>query len=89
MLYKIFMIICFTICTTLSYAKDLSVVTTIKPVYALVSAVMKDVGKPILIVKGAQSPHGFRLKPSHMQAIYNADHIFYICLLYTSDAADE
>ncbi len=54
------------------------VVASIKPVHSLVSAVMKGVGKPDLIVTGAGSPHGFALKPSQATLLENAELIFWI-----------
>ena len=38
---------------------DVKVVTSIKPVHSLVSAVMAGVGEPSLLVKGAGSPHTY------------------------------
>lgn len=54
------------------------VVASIKPVHALVAAVMDGVGKPDLIVGGAASPHAYALKPSQAQALENADLIFWV-----------
>jgi zinc transport system substrate-binding protein len=54
------------------------VVASIKPVHALVAAVMEGVGTPDLIVGGAASPHAYALKPSQAQALENADLIFWI-----------
>jgi len=54
------------------------VVASIKPVHALVAAVMEGVGKPDLIVGGAASPHAYALKPSQAQALENADLIFWV-----------
>ncbi|AKI01370.1 ABC-type Zn2+ transport system, periplasmic component/surface adhesin [Hoeflea sp. IMCC20628] len=54
------------------------VVASIKPVHALVAAVMEGVGKPNLIVGGAASPHAYALKPSQAQAMENADLIFWV-----------
>ena len=54
------------------------VVTSIKPVDSLVSAVMKGVGEPYLIVKGAASPHTAALKPSDAGALSDAKAIFWI-----------
>jgi zinc transport system substrate-binding protein len=55
-----------------------NVVTTIKPVHSLVSAVMKGVGEPAILVDGAASPHGYALKPSQAAALQDADVIFWI-----------
>lgn len=54
------------------------VVTSIKPVHSLVSAIMQGVGKPELIVDGAASPHTYNLKPSNARALQDAKVIFWI-----------
>jgi len=65
--------------STSSYAgDDLSVVSSIKPIHSLVAGVMKGVGEPKLIVKGAQTPHGYSLKPSQMRHLQQAKLIFWI-----------
>jgi len=59
-------------------ASELRVLTSIKPVHSLVAAVMAGVGKPDLLIKGANSPHNFSLKPSDARTISQADIIFWI-----------
>jgi len=54
-----------------------NVVASIKPVHSLVAAVMAGVGEPILIVKGAASPHTYALKPSDASALESADLVFW------------
>lgn len=54
-----------------------SVVTSIKPVHSLVTAVMAGVGEPQLIVRGAASPHTYALRPSDAGAIEAADIVFW------------
>ncbi|WP_417434876.1 zinc ABC transporter substrate-binding protein [Hoeflea sp.] len=54
------------------------VVASIKPVHALVAAVMEGAGTPDLIVGGAASPHSYALKPSQAQVLENADLIFWV-----------
>ena len=54
------------------------VVASIKPVHALVAAVMEGVATPDLIVGGAASPHAYALKPSQAQALEDADLIFWV-----------
>jgi zinc transport system substrate-binding protein len=54
------------------------VVTSIKPVHSLVSAVMQGVGEPVLIVRGAASPHDYALKPSDAKALQGADLVFWV-----------
>lgn len=53
------------------------VVASTKPVHALVSAVMGDIGTPALIVKGAASPHTYSLRPSDAAALESADIVFW------------
>ncbi|MBB6261481.1 zinc transport system substrate-binding protein [Paenochrobactrum gallinarii] len=61
-----------------SYAlTDTDVVVSIKPLHSLVSAVMKDVAEPQLIVKGAGSGHTYSLKPSDAKMLENAKLIFW------------
>lgn len=59
-------------------AEPPSVVTSIKPVQALVASVMQGIGTPTLIVDGAGSPHTYSLRPSKARALQNADLIFWI-----------
>ncbi|WP_395813041.1 zinc ABC transporter substrate-binding protein [Devosia sp.] len=63
--------------TTSALAEVPKVVATIKPIHALVAAVMGDLGQPTLIVKGAASPHTYSLKPSEAGAIEAADIVFW------------
>jgi zinc transport system substrate-binding protein len=55
---------------------ELKVVTTMKPVHALVAMVMGTTGSPKLIVDGATSPHTYALKPSDAAVVGNADVVF-------------
>jgi len=54
------------------------VVASIKPVHSLVAGVMKGVGEPWLLLKGAASPHTFALKPSDAKVIEDARLIFWV-----------
>lgn len=54
------------------------VVVSIKPVHSLVAAVMEGVAEPHLLVSGAASPHGFRMKPSQARQLEGADIVFWI-----------
>ena len=54
-----------------------NVVATVKPLHALVAAVMGDLGTPSLIVKGAASPHTYSLRPSDAQALQSANLVFW------------
>jgi len=60
------------------HAKELKVITTIKPLHSLIANVMGDKGKLDLMVSGGIDPHIFRLKPSNIRQIHNSDVIFYI-----------
>ncbi len=57
---------------------DVNVVTSIKPVHSIVSAVMKGNKPPYLIVKSSNSPHNYNMKPSDARALKSADIIFWI-----------
>lgn len=59
-------------------AKELKVITTIKPLHSLVASVMGDKGTPDLMVHGGLDPHIYRLKPSNIRQIHDSDVIFYI-----------
>ena len=59
-------------------SEGLGVVTSIKPIHSLVSAVMDGIGTPSLIIKGAGSPHNYALKPSQAKALQDADLVFWV-----------
>lgn len=54
-----------------------AVVASIKPIHSLVAGVMDGVGQPTLIVKGAGSPHTYRMKPSEAAALQSANVVFW------------
>lgn len=54
------------------------VVTSIKPIHGIVSAIMKDIGEPVLLLDGASSPHSYSLRPSEARALNNADLVVYV-----------
>ena len=68
---------CVIAATTTAGAAD-RVVATFKPVHSLVSAVMAEVGEPYLIMRGAESPHTYRMRPSDTGVIGKARVIFMI-----------
>lgn len=68
----------FALYSTAARAEAPAVVASFKPVHSLVAAIMDGVGTPILIVKGAASPHSYALSPSDAQAIQDARVIFWI-----------
>lgn len=55
-----------------------AVVASIKPVHSLVAAVMRGVGEPGLIVRGAASPHTYSMKPSDARLLEGAGVVFWI-----------
>ena len=63
--------------TFIAQAK-INVVASVKPVHSLVAAVMECIGAPVLIVKGAASPHTYALKPSQAEQIEKADLVFWM-----------
>lgn len=54
------------------------IVTSIKPVHALVSAVLDGIAEPELLLGGASSPHTYSLKPSQARSLQQASLIFWI-----------
>ncbi|MFK5925860.1 MAG: zinc ABC transporter substrate-binding protein [Desulfuromusa sp.] len=54
------------------------VVVSIKPLHSLVAGVMQGVGKPLLLVKGGGSPHGYVLRPSEAKALAQADLVVWV-----------
>ena len=54
------------------------VVATLAPVHSLVAQVMEGVGRPLLLLAGAASPHGTTLRPSQMRALRRADIVFWV-----------
>ena len=68
-----------------------AVVASTKPIHSLVSAVMGDLGSPTLLVKGANSPHTYSLRPSDAAALESADVVFWTghgMELFLADALD-
>ena len=57
---------------------EVQVVTSIKPLHSLASAVMDGVGEPHLLMRGAGSPHDFKLRPSDATMLEKAAVIFLI-----------
>jgi zinc transport system substrate-binding protein len=55
-----------------------AVVTTIKPVHGLVSAVMEGVGTPGLLIPGGDDPHTHALRPSEARMMEQAQVVFWI-----------
>jgi zinc transport system substrate-binding protein len=54
------------------------VVTTIKPVHALATAVMAGVGRPELLLRGTASPHAFTLKAAEIRLVNAATIVAFV-----------
>lgn len=54
------------------------IVTSIRPVQALVYAVTDETGAPDVVLEAGQSPHAFALKPSQAELLADADIVFWI-----------
>jgi zinc transport system substrate-binding protein len=59
-------------------AAEIRVVASIKPVHSLVTGVMRGIAAPVLLVKGAGSPHTYSLRPSEARALDEADVVFWV-----------
>jgi len=57
---------------------EIKVVTTIKPLHSIVSNIMLGAGKPVLLMRSAVSPHDYKLKPSDIRALHQANIIFWV-----------
>jgi len=55
-----------------------SVIVTLKPIHALVSGVMADLGQPQLLLSGSETPHTFSLRPSQVKQLHQADLIVWV-----------
>lgn len=58
-------------------ADGLRVVVSTAPLHSVVSSVMKGAGKPDLLLSPAVSAHDYRLKPSDMKKLADADVVFW------------
>ncbi len=57
---------------------QVSVVTSIQPLYQLTKTIMQGVGEPELLIKRRASAHHFAFKPSHFRLLQNADLVIWI-----------
>lgn len=74
----VFLIYCILHASSPTEAASPRVVASIKPIHALVSAVMAAVGEPQLLMSAAGSPHTFQLKPSGARLLESADAIIWM-----------
>ena len=54
------------------------VVTSIKPIHSITSAIMQGVGEPVLLIDGASSPHAYSMRPSEARALRDANLVVYV-----------
>ena len=59
-------------------AETPKVATDIAPVQSLVATVMGDLGRPDVVVRAGQSPHGYAMRPSEAKALGSADLVVWI-----------
>lgn len=62
----------------MAHARTLKVVVSIKPLHSLVTSVMGDRGEIDLLIDSSLTPHIFRMRPSHIRKVIDADVLFYI-----------
>ncbi len=72
-----YLLILFCLLPVVSRA-EISVVTSIRPLYQITAAIMQDVGKPRLLIKHEHSTHHFAFKPSHFRILEQADLVIWI-----------
>lgn len=57
---------------------EISVVTSIRPLYQITAAIMQDAGAPELLIKSESSAHHFAFKPSHFKILQQADLVIWV-----------
>jgi zinc transport system substrate-binding protein len=64
--------------TVSAYNAPPQVVVTIKPIHALVSGVMEEIGKPLMLLQGFDSPHSYSLRPSQVRQLHAANLVIWV-----------
>jgi zinc transport system substrate-binding protein len=79
-MFKFLTIFSFIICSSFNLfaSETTGVVSTIQPINSLVSAVIGNTGKNILLIPADVSPHDYKLKPSDTKKLQNANIIFFV-----------
>lgn len=54
------------------------IMVTIKPIHAIVSALLEDINQPELLLDGLYSPHTYHLRPSDARRLNQADMIIWV-----------
>ena len=68
----------FLLATAPARAAAPETVASIKPIHALVAGVMAGIAEPMLLLRGAASPHGAGLLPSQAKALAGAGLVFWL-----------
>jgi zinc transport system substrate-binding protein len=63
------------------------ILVSIKPIHSLVAAVMEGVAEPVLLIKGAQSPHTHALNPEEAKILSSATLVFWVGEVYEAHMA--
>ena len=77
-LTRLFLFLFLTVAFCSRAAASGNVVVSITPLHSLVQAVMGETGEAVLLQKGGESPHTFRLKPSDIKTLEESEVFFYI-----------
>ncbi|MDM8557962.1 zinc ABC transporter substrate-binding protein [Candidatus Parabeggiatoa sp. HSG14] len=64
--------------TVSAYDAPPQVMVTIKPIHALVSGVMAGVDKPLMLLRGGESPHNYSLRPSQVRQLHAANLVIWV-----------
>ena len=68
----------FLFASTMARADAPAVVVSVKPLHAIVAAVMAGIAPPRLLIKGGASPHDYAMRPSDAAALHEADLIVWV-----------
>jgi len=68
----------FTLPLNASTDKPAAIVVTIKPLYSLVAHLTEGISEPVLLMKQAQSPHHYNMRPSERRLLENASMIVWL-----------
>lgn len=77
-LFKFFLCVLWCLLPICASAKDIHIVTTIKPIESLIANIIDDSDSVSSLINGQYSEHSFSLKPSHIAKIYTSDAVILI-----------
>ena len=61
------------LCTPHTARAELRLVATIAPLHSLAASLLKGIAEPKLLIRSAQSPHDYRMRPSEIRLLADAD----------------